>query len=390
MNTKFLILVWLFFAIAIVAIVTYIWHQSLQPKIIPFTEHHVSFAIQRLTNEPIIDVTIHSRLQEEAKNYGYTNINGPSLIRVPKWVSNPLGNYYLYFAHHKGAFIRMAYADSLTGPWTMYDQEIMPLTQSGSATETSAHEGIWSLKKYMSWSELLALREVGNEARAAWEQRTQQKIKSSPPTTPHVASPEIIIDEKAKKIRLYYHGVVEGVLQMSKVALSDDGLHFQAEDGLIGLPYLRVFPFRNQYYGLAMPGFFYRSKDGLKDFEVRQKWLFDTKVRHSALYQKNDNLYIFYTRVGDVPERILYTRVDMSSRDWNDWKVETPRELMRPELEWEGVNEPQQPSIRGEMGVKVHQLRDPDVFEDEDGRLYLVYAGGGEQGIGIAALIPKL
>ena len=30
------------------------------------------------------------------------NINGPSLIRVPDWVANPLGRYYLYFAHHNG------------------------------------------------------------------------------------------------------------------------------------------------------------------------------------------------------------------------------------------------------------------------------------------------
>src|SRR5207302_608173 len=31
-----------------------------------------------------------------------TNINGPSLIRVPGWVPNPLGAYYLYFAAHNG------------------------------------------------------------------------------------------------------------------------------------------------------------------------------------------------------------------------------------------------------------------------------------------------
>ena len=39
-----------------------------------------------------------------------TNINGPSLIRVPDWVENPLGRYYLYFADHKGKSIRLAYS----------------------------------------------------------------------------------------------------------------------------------------------------------------------------------------------------------------------------------------------------------------------------------------
>ena len=38
------------------------------------------------------------------------NINGPSLIKVPDWVENPLGEYYLYFAHHSGKYIRMAYS----------------------------------------------------------------------------------------------------------------------------------------------------------------------------------------------------------------------------------------------------------------------------------------
>jgi hypothetical protein len=45
------------------------------------------------------------------------NINGPSLIRVPSWVPEPLGRYYLYFAHHNGKYIRLAYADHLEGPW---------------------------------------------------------------------------------------------------------------------------------------------------------------------------------------------------------------------------------------------------------------------------------
>ncbi|MDQ3622022.1 MAG: hypothetical protein M3463_05975 [Verrucomicrobiota bacterium] len=45
------------------------------------------------------------------------NICDPSLIRVPDWLGNPLGKYYLYFADHKGKYIRLAYADRLQGPW---------------------------------------------------------------------------------------------------------------------------------------------------------------------------------------------------------------------------------------------------------------------------------
>lgn len=43
------------------------------------------------------------------------NVNGPTIIRVPDWVQRRLGCYYMYFAHHSGTFIRLAYADSLRG-----------------------------------------------------------------------------------------------------------------------------------------------------------------------------------------------------------------------------------------------------------------------------------
>ena len=42
------------------------------------------------------------------------NIQGPSLIRTAAWTKNPLGAYSLYFADHKGGYIRLAHADTVT------------------------------------------------------------------------------------------------------------------------------------------------------------------------------------------------------------------------------------------------------------------------------------
>ena len=67
--------------------------------------------VERLGGNPI--VTPGDRIGE--------NINGPSVIRVPDWVEDPLGRYYCYFAHHAGSFIRLAYADDMAGPWEIYD-----------------------------------------------------------------------------------------------------------------------------------------------------------------------------------------------------------------------------------------------------------------------------
>ncbi|MGB1242464.1 MAG: hypothetical protein ACPG49_08080 [Chitinophagales bacterium] len=131
-------------------------------------------------------------------------------------------------------YIRLAYADSLAGSWTMYDGEIMPLSKSGLAAQKAVMDsGMMDILKYLSWTESIAMYKVGNDALKAWEKRNQQKIKSSPPTSPHIASPEVIIDEQNQKIRLYYHGVVEGSLQMSKVALSNDGIHFETNENSI-------------------------------------------------------------------------------------------------------------------------------------------------------------
>jgi len=59
-----------------------------------------------------------------------TNIQGPTVIRVPAWVEDPLGTYLLYFADHKGDHIRLAYAEHIAGPWIVYDGGCLALADS--------------------------------------------------------------------------------------------------------------------------------------------------------------------------------------------------------------------------------------------------------------------
>jgi len=108
----------------------------------------------------------------------------------------------------------------------------------------------------------------------------------------------------------------------------------------------------------------------------------------TSVWKKDNDLYIFYSQVGDAPKQILYTKVDISSKSWDDWKAEPPQISLKPELDWEGANEKITPSMRGEMDVKVNQLRDPAIFE-ENGQFYLLYTGEGEQAIGIAQILEK-
>ncbi len=284
--------------------------------------------IERFKNNPIIRPHMDERMGD--------NINGPSLIRVPNWVSNPLGKYYLYFAHHQGTYIRMAYADSLEGPWQMHSSGVLDIGES-----FFDH---------------------------------------------HIASPDVHVIEERQEIRMYYHGccLPEAPWQATRLATSSDGLSFTASPIVLGAFYWRVFPWKKYWYTLEMPGRFRRSKDGISDFE-EGPLLFTKDMRHSAVLRKNDTLYAFYSNMHDCPERIFWTSIRLDS-DWHNWRTSEPVELLRPETDWEGAAFPIEPSRRGSVHNPVHQLRDPCVFE-EGGKRFLLYSVAGEHGIAIAELM---
>lgn len=297
----------------------------------------------RLAGGPIITPNMDPRMG--------SNINGPSLIKVPEWVDNALGRYYLYFGHHGGRYIRLAYADNIEGPWRTYEPGV------------------------------LGAEELGVNGPAA--------------VNGPVAAPDVHVDEERREIRMYYltmasEGTVADGLtakypfigaSRSAVAVSRDGLHFTPTAGAFGAPYLRVFKWQGWHYALGMPGIFFRSRDGLTDFE-QGPTLFTENMRHSAVKVVGHTLYVFYSNVGDCPERILVSRIDLRP-PWWEWKESAPVTVLSPERDYEGVGMPLVPSRRGPASEPVRELRDPAVYE-EDGCLYLAYAVAGEHGIALA------
>lgn len=311
--------------------------------------------VQRLLDHPIITPDLHSSIGE--------NIQGPSLIKVPDWIEDRLGDYYLYFADHKGRYIRLAYADNLTGPWSIHAPGSLKIENSHFLTEPP---------------------EVTPQQLAELEQRRRAKISHDllkEITAPHIASPDVHVDSAGRQIIMYFHGLEGTGRQVSRVAISTDGIDFQARPEVLGRTYMRVFQHHGMTYSLAMPGQLSRSRDGLSDFEPGAV-LFNPAMRHSALLQRGDTLWIFWTQVGEAPERILLSSIDLSG-DWSGWNETEPIEVLRPERDWEGATAPRIPSVRSTAYGNVNQLRDPAIFE-EDGRVYLLYAVAGESGIAIA------
>jgi hypothetical protein len=325
----------------------------------------------RLPSNPIITPSIEGYDVEQLG----ANICGPSLIRIPDWLPRPLGRYYLYFAHHSGDHIRLAYSDSLQGPWRLHAPGTLFLRQTGF---------------------------VG-----------------------HIASPDVHVDHQRRQIRMYFHGCVQrkrriyrlsrdlvrrclrrsartmldfnatyrdfihpehpwpNDRQMTRVATSNDGTHFEVAPPIIATSYLRAFRYGDWTYGIAMPFIVYRSRNGLSEWEMGPCYL-DERIRHCAVLREGARLHVFYTCRGDRPEQVMMTTIDLS-RGWDDWCPTEPVVVLQPEMEWEGALQPLERSKSGAVTGPVRQLRDPAIFE-EDGNVYLLYCVAGESGIAIAKL----
>ncbi|MGB1847517.1 MAG: hypothetical protein ACPHK1_05720 [Pseudohongiellaceae bacterium] len=297
--------------------------------------------VTRLAGGPIITPDMDERMGG--------NIQGPSLIKVPDWVNNPLGKYYLYFADHRGTYIRMAYADEVTGPWTIHTPGALKLEDSFFPTTCPPCS--------LAPGRVAAL-------------------------YPHIASPDVLVREDLRQIVMYYHG--RGVeRQFTRAAVSSDGIRFEGREEDLGRAYFRVIEYEGYYYAMSMPGVLYRSRDGLTGFEAGPQF-FTADMRHSALLIRDNLLHVFFTNRGDAPERIMLSTIELT-RDWREWRASEPIEVMRPELDYEGADLPVEASRGGYIDERVHQLRDPAIFQEGD-KTYLLYSVAGESGIAIAEI----
>ena len=271
-----------------------------------------------------------------------TNINGPSLIRVPDWAAHPHGRTYLYFAHHEGTFIRLAYADRVTGPWKVHEPGAL-------------------------------------------------KLAEAPACVDHIASPDVHVDAAGREIRMYFHCPTDPAdaenSQRTFLATSTDGLHFVPRKTALGPYYFRVFEWGGYRYAIARAGIFLRSRDGASEFEQGPALFGEDPsrvLRHAAVDRRGDTLWVYYSRLGDTPERILVSRIHLTP-DWMTWRASAPEDVIGPVEEYEGGHLPLKPSEFSLATERVRQLRDPAIFR-EGARTYLLYSIAGESGLAMAEL----
>lgn len=311
---------------------------------------------QRLCEHPIVHSGLDSSIGE--------NIQGPSLIRVPDWVPDRLGRYYLYFADHKGKYIRLAYADRLVGPWSIHEAGALHLRDSCFPVELT--ESAYQSNSVSPTSEMSLPHNVEYER-----------------SETHIASPDVHVDNANQKIVMYFHGLEDYGKQVSRCTTSENGLDFNTLPEILAPSYLRVIQHRDAFLASTMPGVFYRARSWFGPFEPTGRF-FNPNCRHMALCKSMNVLFVFWTEVGEIPEHVKVSWFDLGA-PLSKLKQHDHGMLLKPELTWEGADEPLEPSIRSVAYGLKNQLRDPAIFI-EDETPYLLYAGGGESAIGIAQL----
>jgi hypothetical protein len=312
----------------------------------------------RIGDSPIIHPHMDDRMGD--------NINGPAIIAMPDWAPG-LGRYHLYFSDHKGTYIRLAYADDLLGPWTIHSPGSLDLADSfyEPADPPSPAPG----------------------QRPPWAEKMDGGYLYA-----HIASPDVHVDHANKRFMMYYHGLLRHGDQLSRMAISDDGVTFTAKEPLLAPPYVRAFQHKGMIYAITWGGDIWRAPDWGAPFVKGPNVAFyhprkgiGEGFRHGEARIIDGLLHIFYTRFGDRPERILHSTIHID-KDWMEWTANSPETLLSPEGEWEGAELALNRSVMGAAHCQLRELRDPCYFQDTDGQRYLLYVGGGESGIGLARL----
>jgi hypothetical protein len=184
-----------------------------------------------------------------------------------------------------------------------------------------------------------------------------------------------------------------GYAQYTQTAVSSDGIHLQTRPGITAkTSYLRVFRWNGTYYGMGRLGVVGKSKDPLATFESGPNPFdhgpYARRVRHVAVLLRGSTLYVFFSAIGDAPEKIMLSTIALAG-DWQNWRASTPLEVLAPREQYECVDLSPTPSQAGESEGPERALRDPALFE-ENGKVFLFYSVCGEQGIGGAEITSLL
>ncbi len=376
------------------------------------------------------------------------NIGGPSCVRVPDWVAvddraDPTAQYYLYFSNHSGKYIRMAWAADIEGPWALFN--------CGTADDSRvAGSGVLDLgdTDEIEFTAADGIQVNGHIASpdVIVDHTNQQFILYfHGPTTGTTAGDNYFDTGTQKTLAATSASGLNFNLPTDTADVSGGVGGGETGHGLknaiLGNAYFRTFEYDGSLYAFSNYGPIWKAPNAETPWETTNTtvdvWTegpveenpvyadlaarydlfpggqapryyagytgdYGTITmprkggpRHFATLMQDDGktLEVWYTSRGDMPERIFRTTMDLSQGTWETWDTVVSdtntvhQEMLRPELDWEGADQPLDYSRNGSE-TDVNQLRDPYLFRDADGQIYLFYSGEGEEAIGVAQVHP--
>jgi len=362
-------------------------------------------SVERIDGNPVV----------EASDDLGTIVNHPSVIEVPAWVDDPLGNYYLYFSHKYGDYIRLAYADDVEGPWNVYgpgtlhvddtpfighiaspdvhvdnEKEVIRMYYHGeTATRDLVFDAFeereYRRDHYGFTRRSIPYRILFETGRRAFNRidRAQKRSASrdSASKSGEVAAPD---DEPSGMKNILRRTVpIPPAIQETRYVESSDGVTFRDSSSIQGPSWMAVFECDGRRYAMGRDGYLYES-DNTTDPFVRRRHLFENS-RHFGVFVDGDRLEVYYSRPNEIPESIYRATTDLSSGA-EQWNFDESELILCPETEYEGEDVPLDASKIRSPAERKREVRDPKVFFDGSNK-YLSYAAAGQSAIAIARLI---
>lgn len=277
------------------------------------------------------------------------NLNGPTCLKKPQFASSELDDFLLYFSQHDGQSISLMTSSTPLGPWRIVSHNLIQMHEN-----SEFHD--------------------------------------------HVASPHVEVSHREGVIFLYFHSRKQNSReQFTFLYSSRDGLNFFPEKLQPKIPfYFRMIQLEDKFLAVTKGGDFFLNQNR----SFTEGWTFvgnpfQTEtvldryhnyvgaIRHACFFQFKDNILLFYSVIGDAPERIFASNLTIKAN--SKIIIENKFEVIRPTEEFEGASQELRPSSSGPAVTFENALRDPFVLK-YDNSAFLYYSFGGETGLAVTQL----
>ena len=180
------------------------------------------------------------------------------------------------------------------------------------------------------------------------------------------------INNVEKSLEMFFHSLDHDGKQRSLRATSNNGLTWQVQPKPVSQIYLRIFRYKRKKDALGWGGQILRE-NLLGIFELGP-WTFGGQGhRHADVLVNGEKLHVMWTRIGDAPECIFHSTIDLANY-WRDWYGTEGKEILRSKFDRKCAHIPTSTSTVGGLTKQEPALRDPHLFEESE-EVYMIYAG---------------